>query len=156
MYPTTSGVARLSATGDALPGFGGRNVARILLADTDVSSRLTLKSILRTVGYAVECAASAGEAIDHLNQGEYQLVLADLGAESEEAGAQQLAYARQKEFRPATALLSSNLTQSGEHYGPDEPARLVHMSNEDISHLLSGVAELISYRRVRANMRRVA
>ena len=82
-------------------------VARILLADADLASRLTLKTLLSTAGYSVGCAASAAEATALLDVEEYQLVLADLRAESEEAGPRLLAFARQKDYRPATALLSS-------------------------------------------------
>src|ERR1700722_5795234 len=89
-----------------------RKVARVLLADTGLASRLTLKTILNTAGYAVSSAATAAEAIGKLDEGEYQLVLADLRAESEEAGARLLAYARQKDFRPATALIASDISET--------------------------------------------
>ena len=91
-----------------------RNVARVLLADTDLASRLILKTLLTTAGYAVDGAASGSEAIAHLDAREYQLVLADLRAESGEAGPRLLAYARQKEFRPATALISSRMSEMEE------------------------------------------
>src|ERR1700678_317753 len=89
-----------------------RSVARVLLADTGLAFRLTLKSILSTAGYAVSGAATAAEALGKLDENEYQLVLADLRAESEDAGPQLLAYARQKEFRPATALMASELCET--------------------------------------------
>ena len=91
-----------------------RRVARVLLADAGLASRLTLKSILSTAGYAVSGVATAAEALGKLDTDEYQLVLADLRAESAEAGPQVLAYARQKEFRPATALLASDLSETGQ------------------------------------------
>ena len=122
----------------------------MLLADTALASRLALKTILSTAGYAVSGAATAAEAIGKLDENEYQLVLADLRAESEEAGPHLLAYARQKEFRPATALISSDITASDA--SPDsspaseEESRhsAVHISNENVYHLLDRVAELIS------------
>src|SRR4051812_10938276 len=85
-----------------------RRVARVLLADTGLASRLTLKSILSTAGYAVSGAATGAEAVSKLDEREYQLVLADLRSESEEAGPRLLAYARQKDFHPATALIASD------------------------------------------------
>lgn len=122
-------------------------VARVLLADTDLASRLTLKSILSTAGYAVSGAASAAEAVHKLDEGEYQLVLADLRSESEDAGPHLLAYARQKEFRPATALISSDLREdSGAAPREVTPNSAVHISNENVAHLLDRVAELISHR----------
>ncbi len=93
---------------------GEHKVARVLLADSDLASRLTLKSILSAAGYAVSGAATAAEAIGKLDESEYQLVLADLRTESAaDAGPELLAYARQKEFRPATALISSDLSETG-------------------------------------------
>ena len=88
-----------------------RKVAKVLLADSDLASRLTLKSLLGKAGYGVEGAASAAEAISKLDAHQYQLVLADLRTESEDAGPSLLAYARQKEYRPATALISSALSE---------------------------------------------
>ncbi|HWF09957.1 MAG TPA: response regulator [Bryobacteraceae bacterium] len=122
-------------------------MARVLLADTELQSRLALKSILSTAGYAVSGAATASEAIDKLDEGEYQLVLADLRSESEDAGPRLLAYARQKEFRPATALLASDLSESGGEPMTDRAANhAVHISNENLFYLLDRVAELISHR----------
>lgn len=122
-------------------------VARVLLADAELPSRLALKSILSTAGYAVSGAATASEAIDKLDAGEYQLVLADLRSESEEAGPRLLAYARQKEFRPATALLASDLSESGGESINGRPTNhAVHISNENVFYLLDRVAELISHR----------
>jgi len=124
-----------------------QRVARVLLADTALASRLALKSILSAAGYAVSGAATAAEAIGKLDEGEYQLVLADLRMESEDAGPRLLAYARQKEFRPATALIASDISETGtvsrtdpSHHSAD------HISNENAYHLLDRVAELISQR----------
>ena len=122
-----------------------RSVARVLLADTGLASRLTLKSILSTAGYAVSGAASAAEALGKLDEHEYQLVLADLRAESDEAGPQVLAYARQKEFRPATALMASDLCETSRSAFASQN-RAVHISNENVCYLLGRVAELISRR----------
>jgi DNA-binding NtrC family response regulator len=124
-----------------------KRVARVLLADTALTSRLALKSILSTAGYAVSGAATAAEAIGKLDEGEYQLVLADLRAESDEAGPRLLAYARQKEFHPATALIASDISETGRtaRAGASHNSA-VHISNENVYHLLDRVAELISRR----------
>ena len=133
-----------------------RRLARVLLADTGLATRLTLKSILSTAGYSVSGVATAAEARGKLDTGEYQLVLADLRAESEEAGPQVLAYARQKEFRPATALLASelasDLSATGSQALESGARRSVHISQENISSFLSGVAELIGRRADRRMM----
>src|ERR1700689_2031235 len=122
-----------------------KRVARVLLADTALASRLALKTILSTAGYAVSGAATAAEAIGKLDEGEYQLVLADLRTESEDAGPRLLAYARQKEFRPATALIASDISETGRAPRAGHNSA-VHISNENVYHLLDRVAELISQR----------
>src|SRR5271167_368227 len=124
-----------------------RRVARVLLADSDLASRLTLKSILTAAGYAVDGAATAAEAIEKLDCHEYQLVLADLRSESHEAGHRLLAYARQKDFRPATALIASDMSETGlESLEYDRDERVVSISDENVSSLLALTAELISQR----------
>lgn len=124
-----------------------QNVARVLLADTVLASRLALQSILSKAGYAVRAAASAAEAVGSLDEGEYQLVLADLRAESDEAGPRLLAYARQKEFRPATALITSDMSEPDRACCEDSSdERVVRISNENVSYLLDRVASLISER----------
>jgi CheY-like chemotaxis protein len=132
-------------------------VARVLLADTALASRLALKTILSTAGYAVSGAATAAEAIGKLDEREYELVLADLRAESEDAGPRLLAYARQKEFHPATALITSDMSETG----PSSPegewhSHAIHISNENVYHLLDRVAELISQRADRRIKRTLA
>src|SRR6202451_1700869 len=117
---------------DTSPKKRRQKVARVLLADTALASRLTLKTILSAAGYAVSGAATAAEAIGKLDEGEYQLVLADLRAESDEAGPRLLAYARQKEFRPATALIASDMSETGRNARAGASHNsAVHISNEN-------------------------
>jgi CheY-like chemotaxis protein len=124
-----------------------RRVAAVLLADTGLASRLAIKGLLSAAGYAVDSAASAAEAIGKLDCGEYQLVLADLRAESLEAGPQILAYAGQKEYRPATALIASELSEPGKPFSLDESdERVVRISDENVSYLLELAAELVGQR----------
>lgn len=123
-----------------------RKVAKVLLVDSDLASRLTLKSVLGKAGYAVEGAASAAEAVFRLDAHEFQLVLADLRTESEDAGPSLLSYARQKQYRPATALIATDLNELGCDAGAPDSEAVVRMSNEDVSNLLANVAELISLR----------
>jgi CheY-like chemotaxis protein len=124
-----------------------RIVAKVLLADSDLASRLTLKSVLGKAGYEVEGAATAAEAIARLDASQYQLVLADLRSESEDAGPALLAYARQKDYHPATALITLAMSEVEPemHLAPGAD-RVIHMSNEDVSDLLANVAELIGLR----------
>jgi len=87
-------------------------------------------------------------------------MLADLRSESQEAGQRVLAYARQKDFLPATALITSDMSETGTdsvEFDPNE--RVVRISNENISSLLASAAELISQRvdrRIRHAARRIS
>jgi len=130
-------------------------LARILLADSDLASRLTLSTLLAAGGYDVDTAASASEAIDRLEKREYQLVLADLRSESENAGQRVLAYARQKCYRPATALVTSFLW-SEPKLASTAPEHRIAVNNDDVSKMLDRVAELIGLRVSRRVNRRVA
>ncbi len=125
-----------------------RGVARVLLADAGLASRLAVKSILSAAGYCVSGVASGAEAIGKLDEDEYQLVLADLRSESDDAGPRLLAYAKQKEFRPATALLASDLreTSRSNDFSTASDHRAVHISHEEISYLVGRVADLIGRR----------
>src|ERR1700720_3073784 len=82
-------------------------LARVLLVDGDPASRLTLKTVLEAGGYKVSVAATAAEAVGKLDEDEYELVLSDLQMESPEAGLKVLSHARMKDYKPATALLTT-------------------------------------------------
>ena len=130
-----------------LPAQRNRKVAKVLLADSGLASRLTLKSLLAKAGYEVTEAATAAEAICKLDTQEFQLVLADLRTESDYAGPSLLSYARQKEYRPATALIASDMSElRSEKFATLTDETVVSMSNENVSYLLAKVAELISLR----------
>ena len=98
----------------------------------------------------MSAAASAAEAMRKLDEGEYQLVLADLRAESDQAGPGVLAYARQKEFRPATMLIESEMSEA---VVPTQEPQPIKVSNEDVCNLLDRVASLISDRADRRSKR---
>lgn len=135
---------------------GRRKVAKVLLADSALASRLTLKSLLSKAGYAVEGAASAAEAMSRLDAHEFQLVLADLRAESEFAGPALLSFARQKAYRPATALITSDMSGLDSASSKWRDAdRVVSVTNEDVSNFLANVAELIGNRADRRMRSRV-
>jgi len=144
-----------SAAASTLTPLRKRPVARVLLADSELASRLTLKSLLTAAGYAVDGAATGAEAAQKLDCNEYQLVLADLRSESHDAGHRLLAYARQKEFHPATALIASDMSETGmESAVCNHDDRVVTISDENVSSLLALAAELISQRADRRIRRR--
>ena len=114
-----------------------------------------MSTLLTAGGYAVDSTASASEAIDRLDRHEYQLVLADLRAESEDAGQRILAYARQKSYRPAAALVTS-FVAAGSNSPAASSEHRIAVDNEDVSNMLDRVAELIGMRVSRRVNRRMA
>lgn len=120
-------------------------MARVLLADDDPTSRLTLQTVLRAGGYAVDAAASAAEAVGMLDEQEYELVLSDLEMETPESGLKVLAHAKMMGYKPATALVA--VSHNGEtSQGTGERTRQVLIAPEDVPELLGRVADLISER----------
>lgn len=128
-----------------------QRMARVLLADDDPAARLTLQTVLEAGGYHVDAAASAAEAVGLLDQSEYELVISDLSMESPEAGLKVLAHARMKDYRPATALVTSWRAKSP-RAGRSAKGRML-VEAEDVPELLGQVASLISARASR-RMRR--
>ncbi len=82
-------------------------MARVLIVQDELASRLTLQTILRAGGYAVDVAASVPEALAKLDERQYELVLSDMELEAPEIGRGVLSYARLKDYRPATAVVTA-------------------------------------------------
>lgn len=124
------------------------DLARVLLVDDNLTSRLTLQTVLEAGGYQVDAAASAAEAIDKLEKHEYELVLTDLRMESPEAGLKVLAHARMMDYKPATALVTT-YQDTRSRPGAKRGDGTVLIKPEDLPELLSRVADLISERATR-------
>ena len=117
-------------------------LARVLLVDDELASRLTLQTLLEAGGYSVDVAASAAEALGKLDEQEYELVLSDLRREPE-TGPKLLAYARVKAYKPATALVTAYQdSRSFSHLNGKKLA----IQAEDVVNLLGKVAYLIGLR----------
>ena len=116
-------------------------LAHILLVDDDPASRLTLKTVLEAGGYAVDSAASAAEAVGKLDEKAYELVLSDLQMESPEAGYKVIAHARLKDYKPATAIVTTYRSRDTQGAGGS-----VLIEGQDVEGLLVQVAGLISDR----------
>jgi len=123
-------------------------LARVLLVDGDLTSRLTLQTILEAGGYRVDAAASAAEAVGKLEEREYDLVLSDLQMESPEAGLKVLAHARMMDYKPATALITTYQNTKARS-GSKKAAGTVLIEPEDLPELLGRVADLVSERATR-------
>ena len=118
-------------------------LARVLVVDDDLTSRLTLKTVLEAGGYFVDAAASAAEAVGKLDQQQYELVVSDLRMESPKAGLKVLAHARLMDYKPATAILTTYQNKRLDLRRP------VLIKPEAVPELLSKVADLISQRAAR-------
>ncbi len=125
-------------------------LARVLIVHQDLASRLTLQTLLRAGGYAVDVAASASEAFSKLDTGEYELVLSAADDELPSDGRRVLAYARVKEYKPATALITSSQAPAPARR-PRQQQIAIH--TENIPSLLGKVAELIGMRASRRSER---
>ncbi len=122
-------------------------LARVLLVDDDLASRLTLKTVLEAGGYNVDSAASAAEAVGKLDEGQYELVLSDLQMESPEAGLKVLAHARMMDYKPAMALITTYRNSKPTLAQRSRKSMLI--KPEDIPGLLGKVADLIAERATR-------
>jgi CheY-like chemotaxis protein len=127
-------------------------LARVLLVESDVASRLTLQTLLQACGYSVDVAASASEAVGKLDERIYELVLTDSQVGSPGAGRGVLAYARRKEYKPATAMIRKKRDGSAREDRKKSSRRML-VEAEDVTTLLTQVAELISLRATRRSER---
>jgi CheY-like chemotaxis protein len=131
---------------DAIPRSGGRralDLARVLLVHGELAPRLALQTILQAGGYAVDVAATPAEAINKLDEGQYELVLSDSALGSGPSGRNVLAYARVKDYHPATALVTAS---ERERHNFSRGKHQVSIYTENLPHLLAEVAELIGVR----------
>jgi CheY-like chemotaxis protein len=119
------------------------DLARVLLVQAELARRLTLKTILEAGGYFVDVAATPAEAFGKLDEGRYELVISDPAFGDRAAGRDVLAYARVKDYRPATALLTAYEPKKMSAVGSN-PQVAIH--TEDVPLLLGEVAELIGAR----------
>ncbi len=118
-------------------------MARVLLVDDNLTSRLTLKAVLEAGGYFVDSAASAAEAVGKLDRQQYELVVSDLQMNAPEEGLRVLAHARLMDYKPATAILTTY------HRAKRDLSRRVLIKPENLPELLGKVADLISKRAAR-------
>jgi len=128
------------------------DLARVLLVDDEISSRLTLQTLLEAGGYSVDVAGSVAEARSKLDEGQYELVLSEAEMESPQAGVQVLSYARIKEYQPATAMVTAYREAKASRY-PVGDEQQVSINTENVFDLLGQVAHLIGMRAQRRAQR---
>ena len=133
-----------------MPQLGGANrraldLARVLLVHGELAPRLALQTILQAGGYAVDVAASPSEAFAKLDEGQYELVLS--GAEfGSRHGRNVLAYARVKNYHPATAVVTSYEPSLARRRSSKQVNHHLAIHTENLPNLLGEVAELIGVR----------
>jgi CheY-like chemotaxis protein len=120
------------------------DLARVLLVQGELAPRLALSTILQAGGYAVDVAATPSEALSKMDAGQYDLVLSDSHFGSREAGPNILAYARVKDYHPATAFITSYEPALKRLSVREEHEVAIH--TENLPSLLGKVAELIGVR----------
>ena len=130
---------RFSRTSDRLP----LDLARVLLVHGQLAPRLALQTILQASGYAVDVAGTPAEAMTKLDEGQYELVLSDAELGSRPSGRNVLAYARVKDYHPATALVTSS---ESDRRKVGRSRQQIAIYTENLPHLLAEVAELIGVR----------
>jgi CheY-like chemotaxis protein len=118
------------------------DLARVLVVDDDPTARLTLQTVLEAGGYRVDAAATAAEAVGKMDCEQYELVLSDLQMESPEAGLKVIAHANIMDYKPATALITTQWRTEIYRSG----ASSVLVEPEDVPGLLGKVANLIAQR----------
>lgn len=118
-------------------------MARVLVMHDDLTSRLTLRAVLRAGGYAVDAAGSAAEAVGKLDDSEYELVLSEVQVGAPDGGLEVLAHARLMDYKPATAILTTSVNSAADAGKP------TFIESEDVPGLLGKVADLISLRAAR-------
>jgi CheY-like chemotaxis protein len=120
------------------------DLARVLLVQGELAPRLALQTILQAGGYSVDVAATPAEALSMMDADQYDLVLSDSRFGARKAGPSVLAYARVKDYSPATAFITNyepalrRLSSRGRHE--------VAIHTENLPSLLGKVAELIGLR----------
>ena len=122
-------------------------LARVLLVHGDLAPRLALQTILQAGGYSVDAAASPAEALAKLDEGTYDLVLTDSELGSDRISRTVLAYARVKDYHPATAVITSRHDSPRSRSSRDAHEMSVYAENLPL--LLGKVADLIGVRAIR-------
>jgi DNA-binding NtrC family response regulator len=112
------------------------------LVHGDLAPRLALQTILQAGGYAVDVAATPSEALSKLDEREYELVLSDERVGYSNDAREILAYARIKDYHPATALITGSPPPNRRRSISD----MVAVQTENLPLLLGTVAELIGIR----------
>lgn len=118
----------------------GLDLARVLVVHGELAPRLTLQTLLQAGGYAVDVAGSTSEALSKLDANRYELVLMDPAPGNQHV----LAYARVKDYHPATAVVTS--TEPEAQRRPRRGAHELSIRTENVPHLLGKVADLLAMR----------
>jgi DNA-binding NtrC family response regulator len=123
-----------SLASPAVRPLGGKDAVRILVAADRVAARLALKAVLEKSGYLVDCAASYAEAMDKIENSQFDLVLCDM-RDDKPAADRLITFAKGQEYRPATAHLQITGDDAGDYLEP-----------VDVPQLLTEITDLLASR----------
>jgi len=98
---------------------------KLLLVDDEPPILLAMKAILEMGGFAVDTAATAGEAKRLLKRNLYEMVITDMRMETDGCGAEVARAARAAPNRPAVAMLTADAMGMEEHDLHEEAQVLV-------------------------------
>ena len=120
-------------------------LAKVLVVHSDLAARLALQTLLQAGGYSVDVAATPSEAVSKMDSERYALVLSDSDIGSRPEGRTVLAYARVKDYRPATALITSDESNIKRRL-PVKREHVISIYTENVPTFLGEVADLIGLR----------
>ena len=83
------------------------NKDRILVIDDEAEICLNIKAIFEYEDYEADCATTAKEALQKINEKEYGLILVDIKLEGRVSGIEIIRGFREKEKRPKIIVISA-------------------------------------------------
>jgi DNA-binding response OmpR family regulator len=115
---------------------------RILLVDDEPAILLTMSAILEMNGFDVVTASSAAEAKLRLEADTYHLVITDLKMENDTSGFEVVRFAKERQYRPATAILTAHPFLGSEWKAKGADCLFVKPAN--MPELLEGIDALLA------------
>lgn len=115
---------------------------RILLVDDEPAILLTMKAILEMNGYEVVTAASAADARLRLEAHSHHLVITDLTMENETSGFDVVRFAKERQYRPAVAILTAHAFLGSEWKA--KGADRLFLKPANMPELLKGIEALLA------------
>jgi len=111
------------------------------LVDDEAAILLTMRAILEMNGFDVATATSAAEAKLRLEADSYHLVVTDLTMENETSGFDVVRFAKERQYRPAIAILTAHELLGSEW--KEKGADRLFIKPANMPELLEGIEALL-------------